>query len=417
MSNASRQLDLKSLHPLLLRQIQRYLGDLSVSNVSDPQGLHDFLMAIDQAYQQFDEDHALLERSLELSSEELLTANTQLQQLIKSVEVQVESRTQELLAANAALAKALEKLKATQMQLIQTEKMSSLGQLVAGVAHEINNPINFIYGNLEHAEGYINDLLELIAVYQQWVPPTIPEIQHKSQAVDLDFIQHDLPRLLASMEHGTDRIREIVMALRTFSRMDESDLKYVDIHQGIKSTILILESKLKAAGNSRPIDIVCQYGDLPNVECYAGQLNQVFMNLLSNAIDALHDKQWATNEQHYRFDTLDLNHLDKLNLPPALAEIQGQDSPMILIQSQQLVDDHVRISIADNGPGISPQHQQRLFDPFFTTKPVGQGTGLGLSISYQLITERHRGRLTCFSIPNVGTEFTIEIPMHQTQKN
>ena len=272
---------------------------------------------------------------------------------------------------------ALRELKKTQAQLIQTEKMSSLGQLVAGIAHEINNPVNFIHGNVNYARNYITSLISLLNLYRHYYPQPIEEIRHKSEEIDLDFILSDLPNVLKSMEVGTDRIAKIVLSLRSFSRLDEADRKPVDIHEGLENTLLILQHNLKEKVGSPKIGIIKTYGDLPLVECYAGQLNQVFMNILTNAIDAL---------------------------PKSI------EQPIIGIKTD-LIGDRVVIAIADNGTGIDPEIQKHIFDPFFTTKPVGQGTGLGLAISYQIIVEKHGGTLQCFSELGKGTEFRIEIPL------
>ncbi|MCC5635850.1 PAS domain S-box protein [Nostoc sp. CHAB 5844] len=288
------------------------------------------------------------------------------------------------------LEQTLKKLQTTQSQLIQSEKMSSLGQLVAGIAHEINNPINFIYGNLTHANSYTHDLLNLLHIYRINYPNPVLEIQKKIKAIDLDFLIEDLPKLLSSMQVGAERIRQIVASFRTFSRLDEAELKAVDIHQGIDSTLMILEHRLKTKANHPQIQVIKDYGNLPLIECYAGQLNQVFMNILTNAIDALED-----------------------------SSIEGKftnNQPQIRICTQQITANQLVIRIIDNGPGIPEQVRQRLFDPFFTTKAVGKGTGLGLSISYQIITERHGGSLKCISSPNQGAEFIIEIPVEQPNK-
>ncbi|MFL9453912.1 ATP-binding protein [Tolypothrix bouteillei VB521301_2] len=285
----------------------------------------------------------------------------------------------------------LDKLQKAQAQLVQTEKMSSLGQLVAGVAHEINNPVNFIYGNLNHANEYTRELLGLLALYQTHYPSPHPEIQEESEAIDLEFLMEDLPKLLSSMRIGADRIRKIVASLRTFSRMDESERKAVNIHDGIDSTLMILQHRLKAKSEHPAIEIIKDYGNLPLVECYAGELNQVFMNVLSNAIDALEDSL--------------VNNSEKIT------------TPTITIHTQQVNAHQVEIRISDNGIGMSEAVRQRLFDPFFTTKPVGKGTGMGLSISYQIVTEKHRGLLFCKSELGQGTEFTICIPISQETNN
>ncbi len=286
------------------------------------------------------------------------------------------------------LAQTLKELQQTQAQLIQTEKMSSLGQMVAGVAHEINNPVNFIHGNLAHVKTYTQDLLEMLSLYQQYYPNSEPEIQEKSEDIDLEFIMKDMPKTLDSMKVGTQRIREIVLSLRNFSRLDEADMKKVDIHEGIDSTLLLLQNKLKTKAEHPAIAIVKKYGNLPKVECYVGQLNQVFMNIINNAIDAL----------------------DSYNTTRSAQEMY--DNPtLITIHTEVTNSHHVTIKIADNGPGIIEEVKQQIFDPFFTTKPVGKGTGLGLSISYQIIVDKHGGALQCFSEPGKGTEFWIEIPL------
>jgi two-component system, NtrC family, sensor kinase len=275
-------------------------------------------------------------------------------------------------------------LQDTQTQLIQAEKMSSLGQMVAGVAHEINNPVNFISGNIEYVHRYTQDILAMIDLYQTAYPQATAEIAawHDNDG-DLDFIRADLPKILASMKMGADRIREIVLSLRNFSRLDEAEMKQVDIHEGLDSTLLILQHKLKDSISE--IQLVKQYGPLPVVDCLAGQMNQVFMNVLGNAIDAL--------ETHYA------------DGPPSAIP------PTITITTAVLDPERVVIRIADNGPGIPLAVQPRLFDPFFTTKPIGKGTGLGLSISYQIVVAKHGGELRCHSVPGQGTEFWIELPM------
>ncbi|AFY31902.1 ATP-binding protein [Calothrix sp. PCC 7507] len=289
------------------------------------------------------------------------------------------------------LEQTLRELKQAQSQLIHTEKMSSLGQLVAGVAHEINNPVSFIYSNIAPANDYIEDLLKLLQLYQQYYPQPVPEIEDEAEAIDIDFLATDLPQLLASMKVGAERIKEIVLSLRNFSRLDEADMKAVNIHEGIDSTLMILESRFKATSNRPAIEVNKQYGDIPNINCYAGQLNQVFINILTNAIDAIEE-------------SFTINHL-------SLKEDKGQ----IRIHTEITSNKQVIIRIVDNGLGIPENIQQRLFDPFFTTKPVGKGTGLGLSISYQIVTEKHQGKLECISALGKGTEFAISIPLHQSK--
>jgi two-component system NtrC family sensor kinase len=285
---------------------------------------------------------------------------------------------------------ALNELKHTQVQLIQGEKMSSLGQMVAGVAHEINNPVNFIYGNLDHANNYMRDLLDLISLYQEHYPHPVVEIEDKAEEIDLDFLMQDLPKMLSSMKIGAERICQIVVSLRTFSRIDQSEFKAVDIHEGIDSTLLILENRLKAKPERPAIKVIKEYGKLPLVECYPGQLNQVFMNILANAIDAL----------------------DERDKQRTFAEIKELPSS-ISISTEITSDRQLAIKIADNGLGIPEEIKGRIFEPFFTTKPAGKGTGIGMSISYQIITENHGGLIKCNSWTGQGTEFVIEIPLRK----
>jgi signal transduction histidine kinase len=275
------------------------------------------------------------------------------------------------------LERTLQELQTTQAQLIQAEKMSTIGQMVAGIAHEINNPVNFIYGNLKHVDESVQGLMELVQLYQQEYPEVSAVIAEKVDEIDLEFVTEDLPKMLSSMRIGADRIRDIVLSLRNFSRLDEAEKKSVNIHEGIDSTLLILNHRIK-----QHIEIVRIYQDLPPVECYPAQLNQVFMNILNNAIDAL------------------------MELP--------ETTPRRIQIHTEIVDfDHLRVRIRDNGIGMTPEVQSQLFTPFFTTKPINQGTGLGLPICYQII-QKHQGTIVVSSEPGHGTEFCLELPLRQS---
>ena len=327
----------------------------------------------------------------------------------------------------AQLERALHDLQETQTQLIQTEKMSSLGLLVAGIAHEINNPVSFIYGNIPHATQYTQDLLHLIDLYRQHYPRPLPVIKAETEAIDLEFLSQDLPKVMNSMQMGAERIRQIVLSLRNFSRLDQEARESVDLHQGIDNTLLLLRHRLKAKAEHPEIQVVREYGDLPLVNCHAGQLNQVFMNILSNAIDAIMSRLLADAASAVANATDRAEEGVRKKSPPdiqdsALSLISASSSahsliysPTIRIRTQVKDENTVLIYIADNGPGMTHQVQQQIFDPFFTTKPVGQGTGLGLSISYQIIVDKHGGQLKCCSTPGEGTEFCIELPIGQCQ--
>jgi two-component system, NtrC family, sensor kinase len=309
-------------------------------------------------------------------------ANQKLESYSQTLEEKIEERTQAMRQKNIVLKETLQELRLTQSQLIQNEKMSSLGQLVAGIAHEINNPVNFIYGNLKYTDDYTQQLLGLLQLYQKHYPYPEAEIQNAKEEADIEYLTEDLPKMLTSMKIGASRIREIVLSLRIFSRLDEAEFKAADIHEGIDSTLLILQHRIKSQSARPQITVMKEYGDIPKIQCFAGQLNQVFMNVLANAIDALEEA----------FEN---------GLCP---------EPTIRISSAQ-VNETVVIHIADNGTGIPEAIQSRLFDPFFTTKQVGKGTGMGLSISYQIITEKHGGSLRCISSPGQGAEFVIAIPI------
>ncbi|NES03653.1 MAG: HAMP domain-containing protein [Okeania sp. SIO2F4] len=320
---------------------------------------------------------------IQTNTEKLQASETALQKANETLEQQVKERTialSEQKKQKNQLEETLHKLQQTQAQLVQQEKMSSLGQLVAGIAHEINNPINFIHGNIAHVEEYTQDLLDFVELVQQCYPNPSSEIEDWADEVEFEFLQEDLPKTINSIKIGTKRVRDIVLSLRNFSRLDESELKKVELHDGIESTLLILQSRLK---QKLAIQVVKNYSDLPLIECYPGQLNQVFMNILANAIDAL-----ETSE-----------HENQLR--------------QITIHTSRVDEKWVKIAIADNGCGISPSIQNQIFNPFFTTKPVGKGTGMGMAISYQIITEKHGGKLTFSSTVGTGTEFTIQIPIQQ----
>jgi two-component system, NtrC family, sensor kinase len=335
-------------------------------------------------------EQMVLEMGLDITAVKL--AENSLRQEIKEkqkIEEALRKSEQELTVKNQKLEQTLLELKNTQSQLIHTEKMSSLGNLVAGVAHEINNPVNFIYGNIGPSVEYAHDLLNLLKCYQIEYPHPTEKIQEQLDIMDLDFLVDDLPKLLESMKVGAQRIREIVRSLRTFSRLDEAEIKQVDIHEGIESTLMILQHRIKSRKEKQGIKVIKEYGQLPLIECYAGQLNQVFMNLLSNAFDALEEKN-TKNKASYN---------SQISLST------------ITIRTDLFEDNSITIHIKDDGLGISQEVINRIFEPFFTTKPIGQGTGLGLSISYQIIVEKHQGRLECISSPGEGTEFIIYLPI------
>ena len=308
----------------------------------------------------------------------------------KISEAALQASQSQLKKQAAQLQEAYEKLQNAQIQLVQSEKMSSLGQMVAGIAHEINNPATFINGNISHTYTYFHDLIELLSLYQECYPSPGPQIAEKVKELELDFLKEDLPKMLNSMRVGVERISKIVLSLRNFSRLDESEMKLVDVHEGIDSTLLILQHRLHQASIKSGIEIIKEYGKISQIYCCAGQLNQVFLNIISNAIDALE------NQPEPR--TIVIRTLMKK------AGLKSHSK-------NQLSDcDRIVICIADSGPGMSEEVRKRLFDPFFTTKPVGAGTGLGLSISHQIVVEKHKGSLRCISAPGQGAEFWIEIP-------
>ncbi|MEG3869032.1 MULTISPECIES: CBS domain-containing protein [unclassified Microcoleus] len=347
--------------------------------------------------------HDDLKKQVEERTAQLLESNELLRRdIIKRQRVEEVLRRKQTCLKNQAqqLEQTVRKLQQTQTQLVQTEKMSSLGQMIAGIAHEINNPVNFIYGNLSHASHYIKELLQLLELYQQHYPEPVSEIREAAAEMEVDFLVEDLSKLVSSMQVGTERIRQIVVSMRNFSRSDQSNIKLVDIHEGLETTLLILQHRLKAHGAHPTIQIIKEYGNLPHIECCAGQINQVFMNIIGNAIDALDEEiqqgEWATRNAK--------------NSPPSNPS-SPLTLPTITIRTEVVGGDFVAIRISDNGRGIPEEIRRQLFDPFFTTKPVGKGTGLGLSISYHLVVEQHGGRLDCVSEAGRGTEFAIEIPI------
>ena len=388
---------IKDIDPTLKTVIMSADGELKKIRKAMNLGAFDFLpKPLD-----FNDLEITIKRTLEhvIELRENRRYRQQKQEELRRSERYAQEQTQQLEEALMLLQKA-------QAQMIQDEKMSSLEQLVAGVAHEINNPVNFIYGNLSHAGDYTQNLLNLLNLYAKHYPNPDREIQAEIEAIDLEFLNEDLPRLLASMKLGADRIRNLVRNLRNFSRVNEAEMKLVDIHEGIDSTLLILHNRLKASANDPGIKVIKEYGNLPQIECYAGQLNQVFMNLIAHEIDALESENGTRRIEHGEQEY----HWLKTQCPLALGICQ---IPTIRIRTEVINRDWVSIRIADNGVGMSEEVCSKLFEPLGAKKPVEQSTGIGLSISHQIVVEKHGGILKCISAPDQGAEFVIEIPVQQ----
>ena len=420
------------------------ISQTSLLQVLNPADMYGVIEILQQAVEQRTSELKKANEQLRHEILERQRAELELQKAHDQLKIQVEERTAQLTQANAQLKQdilererieaalrqseaqlrkqattlklALKELHSYQSQLIQTEKMSSLGQLVAGVAHEINNPINFVYGNIAYASQYIQDIMHLLELYNHHYPQPVKEILEEAEKIDLNFVKNDLPKLLSSMKVGADRIRDLVLSLRNFSRLDEAEMKSVNLHDGLDSTLLILQNQLKASVGRSEITVIKKYGNLPPVECYAGQLNQVFMNLLSNAIDALEEFR-LLNSQSLMGDSHHSIPSPRIEIRTGIKEVRSSGySPQSVPQPGETpiaTLPHAVIRIIDNGCGMTEAVRCRLFDPFFTTKAVGKGTGLGLSISYQIVVKKHGGRIECISAPGQGTEFIVEIPILQ----
>ena len=375
-------LEILFIYFILFKQVNQPLQQLLKATQKLAKGQFNVTLDIDRVDEVGD-----LSRSFTDMAQDLQTSFAQLNLQNETLESQVIDRTEELTTT-------LTNLKLAQGQLVQSEKMSGLGQMVAGIAHEINNPINFIHGNLNPATQYIKDLLHHLHLYQQKAKQT--EIDDHAEEIDLEFLEIDLPKLLNSMEIGTARIREIILSLRNFSRLDEAELKTVNLHEGIDSTLLILNHRFKQSNSE--IVVKKDYGAIGTIDCYPSQLNQVIMNLLANSIDAL---------ENYISQCFEQVHHQRLQ-DEAITLWKPTISITTISHSES-----VEIIIHDNGPGIPETVRDRIFDPFFTTKVIGKGTGLGLSISHSIIVERHQGSISCESNAVDGTTFRIKLPLHQ----
>lgn len=349
---------------------------------------------LQQQVKDLEKHNRLLQKQLkrsELSRVELENSYEIQSKLIGRVIQGLEKSRVEAEARSYELQEAFNNLQAIQTKLVESEKMSALGVMVAGVAHEINNPINFIHGNIGHAYTYVQNLVNLLHLYQESYPQPGRQIIDLIEELDLEFTVTDLFSLLKSMQVGSDRIRKIVLGLRTFSRLDEAEYKEADLHEGLDSTLMLLQHRLKTSGDSPEITIRKDYSKLPKVPCFSGQMNQVFMNVLANAIDAIEERYAKQTQQE-----------------------GTHDAGCITIVTSMIDSRWVEITIADNGLGMPEEVRQKIFNPFFTTKPTGKGTGIGMSISYQIVIEKHGGKLDCFSEVTKGTEFVIQIPIEPT---
>ncbi|MEH1907864.1 sensor histidine kinase [Nostoc sp.] len=321
-------------------------------------------------------------KGLQLGAVDYITKPFQYEEVFVRIEQQLKLRnlTKTLIAKNAELQQA-------QTQLIQAEKIATLGHLTAGIAHEVNNPINFIAGNLNFVEEYVQEVVDLLKLYQKYLPDPPVEIQNAIKTKDISFLLNDLSKIIQSMQVGTDRVIEIVSSLNNFSRHREAGNKLTNLHEGLESTLLILSHRLKANAHRPTIQLIKEYGELPPIQCYPGEINQVFMNLICNALDAIEEIQ----------KNQDFEEISKY---PGVIRIQTES-----------IGERVILRIADNGSGISEADRTKIFDAFYTTKSIGKGTGLGLSIAYQIVVNNHRGKLTFHSTESDGTEFVIELPI------